>query len=99
LGTGQDFEKGIAEIYQECRSAEEIDRGFERLQEHLDFRFTNRSLKAQKDLLGNFDASVVERVRLESSSAAQSYKASLTELARNVLGHTAEVGDDLTVRV
>jgi len=67
LGTiesGVDFEKRILSIYQECRTPEEIDAAFKKLQAELDERIRTRLEEARRTLFEHFDEDVHERLRL-----------------------------------
>lgn len=66
LGTveaGLDFEKRILEIYQQCRTAQEIAAAFKKLQEELDEKISERMEETRKALLEHFDEDVHERLR------------------------------------
>ena len=64
LESGVDFEKRIAEIYQNCRTTEEIEEGFNRLQTELEEQIVSRMSDTRRDLLENFDPEVHERLRM-----------------------------------
>lgn len=55
LESGVDFEKRIQEIYQNCRTAEEIDDAFNRLQEELDEQIRIKMQETRISLMENFD--------------------------------------------
>ena len=63
IGNGVDFEKRITQIYNECRSTEEIERAFDKLQEELRSEISDKMLKARSTLLENFDESVSEKLK------------------------------------
>lgn len=64
IGNGLDFEKRIAQIYNECRTTTEIERAFDELQAELQTEISDKMLKARTTLLENFDESVQEKLRL-----------------------------------
>jgi len=64
IESGVDFEKRIAEIYQNCRTTEEIQRSFDKLQAELEEKITDQMTKTRQNLLENFDAEVHEKLRL-----------------------------------
>lgn len=64
IGNGVDFEKRIAQIYNECRTTEEIERAFDALQSELQSEISDKMLKARSTLLENFDESVQEKLRI-----------------------------------
>lgn len=63
IGSGVDFEKRIAQIYNECRTTVEIERAFDALQAELQEQISEKILKARSALLENFDESVKEKLR------------------------------------
>lgn len=72
LGTiesGVDFETRILEIYQECRTTEEIDAAFCSLQRELDDQIKSRLADTRQKLLEYFDEEVHERLRLRLEDA------------------------------
>ncbi|HTP24991.1 MAG TPA: SNF2-related protein [Anaeromyxobacteraceae bacterium] len=71
LGSGLDFEKRILDIYQSCRSPEEIDRAFLALREDLDGRIAARLCAARALLFERFDGEVRARLRLAEKAARE----------------------------
>lgn len=71
LESGVDFERRIAEIYQSCRTPEEIDAAFNKLQGELEDQISSRMATTRSTLLENFDEDVHARLRtnLEQASA------------------------------
>lgn len=65
IGSGVDFEKRIAQIYNECRSTDEIEKAFDALQNELQEQISDRMLNARSTLLENFDDSVREKLRVD----------------------------------
>ena len=63
IGNGVDFEKRIAQIYNECRTTTEIEAAFDALQAELQDQISEKMLKARSTLLENFDESVKEKLR------------------------------------
>lgn len=67
LGTiesGVDFEKRIADIYQNCRTTEQIEFNFNTLQRDLEIQIDERMNQTRQKLLENFDEAVQEKLRL-----------------------------------
>ena len=64
IGNGVDFEKRISQIYNECRTTDEIEAAFDALQEELKNQISEKMLKARTTLLENFDESVQEKLRV-----------------------------------
>lgn len=69
IESGVDFEKRILEIYENCRTAEEIDAAFAALQEELDEQIRSRLDDTRRLLLEHFDEDVHERLRLRLADA------------------------------
>lgn len=63
--SGVDFEKRILDIYQQCRSTEEIDAAFEALQAEMETRIRSRLDDTRKALFEHFDEDVHERLRIQ----------------------------------
>jgi ERCC4-related helicase len=70
--SGVDFERRIADIYQNCRHPEEIHKAFEQLQLDLAGEISDAMLKARKTLLENFDEEVQERLKIAKQDAESS---------------------------
>lgn len=93
-----DFEKRIWEIYQECRTEEEINAAFERLQSDLQDQISDKMKETREQVLENFDIDVQERLKLsrEKTGAFLSrYEHIFWELTKFVLKDDAEF-DDIT---
>ncbi|MGB6995195.1 MAG: SNF2-related protein, partial [Thermoanaerobaculia bacterium] len=58
IDSGVDFEKRILAIYQECRTEEEIETAFEKLQQELDEQIRTRMDDTRRLLLEHFDEDV-----------------------------------------
>jgi superfamily II DNA or RNA helicase len=71
LGSGVDFERRVLDIYQTCRSAEEVDGAFSRLQADLEGRIGARLAAARALLLERFDGEVRSRLRLTAEEARE----------------------------
>ena len=72
LGTiesGMDFEKRILDIYQSCRTTEQIDAAFHALQQEMDQQIQSRLSETRRQLFENFDEDVHRRLRLRLSDA------------------------------
>ena len=63
LESGVDFERRIAEIVQNCRAAEEIDRAFAELRAELEQQIVTRMADTRTKLLDNFDEEVHQKLR------------------------------------
>jgi len=92
IGSGVDFERRIADIYQNCREPAQIRASFEQLQLDLSGEISEAMVKTRQLLLENFDEQVQEklRVRAEDSRAARSkYEGMLMDLTRAELADCA----------
>ncbi len=72
LGTiesGVDFERRVLEIYQMCRSRDEITAAFKKLQDELDEQIRARMTETRRQLLENFDEEVHDRLKMNLSGA------------------------------
>lgn len=69
IGNGVDFEKRITQIYNECRTTEEIEHAFDQLQEELRSEISDKMLKARSTLLENFDESVSEKLKMHLAAS------------------------------
>ncbi|HEV3460251.1 MAG TPA: SNF2-related protein [Thermoanaerobaculia bacterium] len=98
LESGVDLEKRIAKVYQECRSAEEIQCAFDALQAELDAQVSSRMTEARNTLLEHFDQEVHQRLRMhgdETKRALSLHERWLLDLTRQELGADAEFDADL----
>jgi len=80
-----DIEKRIFEIYQRCRTNEEIETQFNYLREEMDEQLAVREGQAIQALLSNFDRDVVAALKLrrdQSNSFLAGYQQVLLDLAR-----------------
>lgn len=97
LESGVDFERRIADIYQLCRSPEEIQAAFDELQRELETDITVRMAETRRNLLENFDEDVHLRLKgYEHSMQAElsAHEALLLKLAQYELAKEAEFSSD-----
>ena len=91
IGNGVDFEKRITQIYNDCRTTEEIEQAFDQLQEELRSEISDKMLKARSTLLENFDESVSEKLKIhlaESLTNLNLFEKRLWELTKyDLKGH------------
>ena len=64
IGSGVDFEKRIAQIYQECRQPEEIKQAFDSLQSEMDESIMTRLDETREKLLEHFDDEVHHKLKV-----------------------------------
>lgn len=63
IESGVDFEKRISEIYQKCKTSEEIQSEFDALQEELADHINAKMIEARHSILENFDEEVAARLK------------------------------------
>ena len=99
LGTiesGVDFEKRINDIYQNCRTMEEIKASFDQLQAELGAQINEAMTKTRQQLLENFDEEVHEKLRTnlrDSEAYLNRYEQMLMDMTRSELGSNVEFID------
>jgi ERCC4-related helicase len=64
IESGVDFERRISEIYQTCRTPEQIEFNFNELQEELELQIDEAMQQTRQKLLENFDEEVQEKLKL-----------------------------------
>lgn len=97
IGSGVDFERRIADIYQNCRDPEAIKSSFEQLQLDLSGEINEAMVKTRQLLLENFDEEVQDKLRIradDSRKARNRYERMLMDLTRAELGDHAEFDPD-----
>lgn len=100
LGTiesGVDFEKRIAAIYQECRTEQEINTAFDKLQDEMDMQIREGLSDAKQKLLENFDAEVHEKLKTNleiSKMNLDRFEKWLWDVTKYYLNENAEFDDE-----
>lgn len=97
IGSGVDFERRIADIYQNCREPEAIYASFTQLQMDLAGEINEAMVKTRQLLLENFDEEVQEKLRLraeDSRSALNMYERMLMDITRTELAGHAVFDDE-----
>ena len=69
IGNGVDFEKRIAQIYNDCRTTEEIQSAFDDLQEELKSSISDKIQTVRATLLEKFDEEVREKLKVDFANA------------------------------
>jgi len=69
IESGVDFEKRILSIYQECRTTDEIETAFRKLQEEMDESIRARMDDTRRKLFEHFDEDVHQRLRVKLADA------------------------------
>jgi len=97
IGSGVDFEKRIANIYQDCRAPQEIKKAFDELQLELKLEIDEALSSTREKLLEHFDDEVREKLRERDNSskaALNKYEKQLINLTRNELAEHIELLDE-----
>lgn len=93
IGSGVDFEKRVADIYQKCRSSEDIRAAFDALQTSLSAEINDAMTRTRAQLLENFDEEVREKLRVQQAESREQ----LTRFTRHLMALTrTELGDRAT---
>ena len=96
IGDGVDFEKRILKICQECRTPQEIDRAFDRLQEEMSDEIANTVAETTHDLFKNFDEDVVRKLKVRRESTQESldeFQNALWRISIDQLGNSISIID------
>jgi superfamily II DNA or RNA helicase len=97
IGSGVDFEKRIADIYQRCRQQEEIRAAFDHLQIELSQEINEAMTWTRQQLLENFDDEVREKLRFRDAASKahlNRFEQLLIQLTRHELRQHAQfLGD------
>ncbi|MEI6767190.1 MAG: SNF2-related protein [Bacteroidota bacterium] len=96
IESGVDFEKRIVQIYQNCRTIEEIQTSFDELQQEMESEIDEKMQSTRQKLLENFDVEVHEKLRInlaESKEYLNKYENWLWEISRFCLNGYADFSD------
>ena len=96
IESGVDFEKRIADIYQSCRTPEEIQASFDALQAELSAEINENMRTTRRKLLENFDTEVAEKLNVYKEKTARSlslYEALLWDTTEHILGRRASFNE------
>ncbi|MGF6359834.1 ERCC4-related helicase/Txe/YoeB family toxin of Txe-Axe toxin-antitoxin module [Pseudomonas frederiksbergensis] len=97
IGSGVDFERRIAEIYQNCRDPQAIKSSFEQLQQELSGEISEAMVKTRQVLLENFDEEVQDKLRIraeDSNTTRNRFERLLIDLTRTELDRYARFEAD-----
>jgi len=97
IGSGVDFEKRIAEIYQNCRTAEDIEESFKALRAEMEQEIDATMQDTRRTLLEHFDAEVHDRLKINldrSKEYMNRYERKLWAVTKYELGGDANFDDD-----
>jgi adenine-specific DNA-methyltransferase len=93
IESGVDFERRIADIYQCCRTSQEIKASFDQLQLELGAQIDEAMTRTRQQLLENFDEEVHEKLRVNMENTRtylNRYERLLMQLTAYELGEHAE---------
>jgi len=97
IESGVDFERRILDIYQQCRTPEEIEAAFESLRKELDESIASRIQETRKILLEHFDEDVHVRLRVNLNGTLEQIDRTgrmFWTLTRFILDGKANFDDD-----
>ena len=97
IGSGVDFEKRIADIYQNCRTAEDIEESFKALRAEMEQEIDATMQDTRRTLLEHFDAEVHDRLKVNLDRSKEymgRYERKLWTLTKYELGRDAAFDDD-----
>ncbi|WP_179374410.1 SNF2-related protein [Winogradskyella wichelsiae] len=93
ISSGVDFEKRIAQIYQECRQPSEIKNAFDALQQEMDESINTRIDETREQLLEHFDDEVHKKLKVnleKGKSYLNQYENWLWAVTKHYLNGCAE---------
>lgn len=97
IESGVDFEKRIYDIYQSCRTPDQIELAFKDLREQLDASIKVRMASTRQMLLEFFDEEIHQRLRLQLEGAEQQldrFGKQFWKLTKHILGNKADFDDE-----
>ena len=102
IGTGVDFEKRVAQIYNNCRKPEEIQEAFDQLQNDLKPQISERLEEVKSTLMENFDEEVREKLRssmLETKESLSKFEDKLWKTTQYFLAEKADFQNDYSFKL
>ena len=96
LAGGVDIERRIADVYQRCRTIEEIESAFDALQAELDDEIADRMASTRRAVLEHFDEDVHARLQVhrdQAQSALLDHQRTLWRLAQHELAGLASFSE------
>ena len=97
IGNGVDFEKRIAQIYQNCRTTEAIKQAFDDLQKELQPEITEKIQAVRTTLLESFDEEVKEKLKVDFAQTKANlnrFEQKLWDTTRFYLNNSAVFNDN-----
>ena len=71
IESGVDIERRISDVYQKCRTTEEIEAAFDALQDELEQQIQSRMSQTRSSLLEHLDEEVAERLRVNKDKTIE----------------------------
>ncbi|WP_395064941.1 SNF2-related protein [Flavobacterium sp.] len=102
IGNGVDFEKRIAQIYNDCRTIEEIKDAFDNLQDELRPEISEKIQTVRTTLLEHFDEEVKEKLKsnlLETRQHLNTFEDKLWKTTQYFLKDYAEFSNDFSFKL
>jgi ERCC4-related helicase len=102
IGNGVDFEKRIAQIYNDCRTVEEIKNAFDSLQDELRPEISEKIQTVRTTLLEHFDDDVKKKLKsnlLETKQYLSTFEDILWKTTQYFLNDYAEFSDDYSFKL
>ena len=96
IESGVDFERRILKIYQQCRSVDEINKAFTKLQQEMDEAICSKMADTRQVLMEYFDEDVHARLKVQLDNAKRSmdrFSQWFWGLSRYVLADNAHFSD------
>ncbi len=93
-----DFEQKIFQIYQKCRTKEQIDLAFKELEEELKPEINKKRDEVKKKVLENFNQqviSILKNIELDWIAKLWTYKEMFWNLSKNLLPYSAIFNEDI----
>ena len=97
IESGVDFEKSIFEIYQNCRTTDQIEAAFKELRAQLDASIKARMASTRQMLLEFFDEEIHQRLRVQLEGARQQldrFGKQFWMLTKHVVAESATFDDE-----
>ncbi|RKY09893.1 MAG: DEAD/DEAH box helicase [Planctomycetota bacterium] len=98
IESGVDIERRISNVYQKCRTTEEIETAFDALQAELEEQIQSRLSRTRSTLLEHLDEEVAERLRVNKDKTIETLNQRqrwLFNLTRTELDSQAEFDDSM----
>jgi ERCC4-related helicase len=94
IESGVDFEKRIIQIYQTCRSENDIQSAFDALRQDLEQSISERLDYTHQQLMENFDQEVLEKIKVATETRLDAFEQKFWTFSRYVLAPYADDFDD-----